>query len=113
MKRGDIYLGRFPMAGKGGVKVRRVLLLTDPVGPAPEVLTAYISSAIPPSLLPSDLMLDASQPDSASTNLAQVSLLRLHKLSTLHQRDLLRQLGDLSPTALQQVETRLRTLLNL
>jgi len=113
MKRGDIYLGRFPMAGKGGVKLRPVLLLTDPVGPVPELLAAYISTAIPPSLLPSDMMLDASQPEFASTNLAQVSVLRLHKLSTLHQRDFIRRLGEFSPAAMQQVEARLRTLLNL
>lgn len=113
MNRGDIYLGRFPMAGRGGVKVRPVLLLTDPVGPVPELLTAYISTAVPPSLLPSDILLDASQPEFASTNLAQVSLLRLHKLATLHQRDIIRRVGEMSPTAMHQVESRLRALLNL
>ena len=113
MNPADLYLGRFPMGGRGGMKVRPVLLLTGPVGSVPEFLTAYISTAIPLALLPSDLILDASQPDYASTNLAQVSLLRLHKLSTLHQRDLIRYLGVLSAAARQQVETRLRGLLNL
>jgi len=113
MKRGDIYLGRFPMAGKGGVKLRPVLMLTDPVGPVPEVLAAYISGSIPPSLLPSDILLDASQPEFASTNLAQISVLRLHKLSTLHQRDFVRRLGELSPAVMKQVEALLRTLLKL
>jgi mRNA interferase MazF len=113
MNWGELFLGRFPMAGKGGVKLRPVLLLTGPVGPVPEYLTAYISSAIPTLLLPSDILLDASQPEDASTNLTQVSVLRLHKQSTLHQRDIIRHIGMLSPTAMQQVETRLRALLNL
>ncbi len=113
MKRGEIYLARFPMGGKGGAKIRPVLLLTDPVGPVPEVLTAYISTVLPPALLPSDLMLDASLPDYASTNLAQVSVLRLHKLATLHRRDAVRRVGELSAAAVQEVETRLRSLLNL
>jgi mRNA interferase MazF len=113
MNRGEIHLGRFPMAGRGGVKLRPVLLLTDPVGPVPEVLTAYISSVIPATLLPSDLLLDASQPEFASTNLKQVSVLRLHKLSTVHQRDVVRLIGALDPSVMPQVESRLRTLLNL
>jgi hypothetical protein len=113
MKRGEIHLGRFPMAGRGGMKLRPVLLLTDPIGPVPELLTAYISSVIPPTMLPSDLMLDASQPNYASTNLKQVSLLRLHKLATVHRRDLIRYLGEMGVTALQEVEARLRQLLNL
>jgi mRNA interferase MazF len=101
------------MAGRGGAKLRPVLLLTGPVGSVPEVLTAYISSVIPPNILPSDLLLDASKPDYASTNLAQVSVLRLHKLATLHQRDAVRLIGVLSATVMQEVGTRLRVLLNL
>ena len=113
MNPGEVHLARFPMAGRGGMKLRPVLLLTGPVGPVPEVLAAYISSVIPPALLPSDILLDPGQPDYAGTNLAQVSVLRLHKLPTIHQRDAVRRLGLLSPAALQQVETRLRALLNL
>jgi mRNA-degrading endonuclease toxin of MazEF toxin-antitoxin module len=113
MNRGDIYLKRFPMAGRGGVKLRPALLLTGPVGSVPEYLTAYFSTAIPASLLASDLVVDGSQPPFASTNLAQVSLLRLHKLATLHPRDLARHVGTMSPSAMRQVEARLRTLLSL
>jgi mRNA interferase MazF len=113
MVKGDIYFARFPMAGKGGVKIRPVLLLTDPVGPVPELLTAYISSVIPTPLLPSDLVLDPSQPEYASTNLKLASVVRLHKLATIHRRDTVRQLGTLSAAAASEVETRLRSLLNL
>jgi hypothetical protein len=88
-------------------------LLTGPVGTVPEILAAYISTAIPPTLLPSDLLIDASQPDFASTNLAQISILRLHKVATIHKRDAVRQIGVFSPVAMQQVEARLRNLLNL
>jgi mRNA interferase MazF len=110
---GEIHLARFPMGGRGGVKLRPVLLLTAPVGPVPELLSAYISTVIPPVLLPSDLLLDASQPEFASTNLTQVSVLRLHKLATIHRRDAVRQLGVLSTPAMQQVQTQLWALLNL
>jgi hypothetical protein len=110
---GDIYLARFPMGGRGGVKLRPVHLLTDQVGPVPEVLAAYISSIIPQILIPSDVLIDASMPDYSSTNLTQVSILRLHKLATLHRRDVIRYVGVLSAAGKQAVEIRLRTLLQL
>src|SRR5947209_20190505 len=87
MNRGDVYLGKFPLGGTVGVKVRPILLLTAPVGPVPELLTAYISSVIPNPLLPSDLLLDPGSPIHQGTNLKVVSVVRLHKLATLHQRD--------------------------
>jgi mRNA interferase MazF len=113
MAKDDIGLAKFPLAGKGGVKVRPVLLLTGPLGTVPEFLTAYISKAIPSPLLPSDLVLDPALPQYAQTNLRVASVVRLHKLATLHQRDLIRQLDTLSPSTVQEVESRLRNLLAL
>src|SRR6266478_3551608 len=72
---GDFYLATFPFAGKVGAKMRPVLALTGPLGPVPEFLVAYISSVIPASLLPSDIMLDPANPDHASTGLKNISLL--------------------------------------
>jgi mRNA interferase MazF len=57
----EIYLATFPFGGSTGMKLRPVLLLTSPVGSVPEVLVAYISSVIPTSLLPSDIVLDSSR----------------------------------------------------
>lgn len=113
MRRGDIYLGRFPFAGRAGLKLRPVLLLTEPVGPIPEPVTGYISSVVPATLLVTDMLLDAGQTEFASTNLKQVSVLRLHKLATLHERDCVRRLGELSAAAMLEVEGRLRMLLSL
>jgi mRNA-degrading endonuclease toxin of MazEF toxin-antitoxin module len=110
---GDIFLGRFPFGGTSGAKIRPVLLLTGPVGSVPELVTAYISSVIPDPLLPSDLLLDPNLPDYASTNLKQSSVVRLHKIATVHGRDLLRQLGTLTGAPWATVQSRLRTLLNL
>ena len=84
MDKGEIYLGRFPFAGTVGMKPRPVLLLTGPVGTVPEFLTAYLSSVIPSTLLPTDLLLDPTQREHVSTNLLGQSVVRLHKLATLH-----------------------------
>jgi mRNA interferase MazF len=47
MQPGEIYLAQFPFGDVPGMKLRPVLLLTGPIGAIPEVLVAYISSAVP------------------------------------------------------------------
>jgi mRNA-degrading endonuclease toxin of MazEF toxin-antitoxin module len=113
MNLGDIYLAKFPFGGSPGMKLRPVLLLTGPIGAVPEVLVAYVSSVRPSVLLPSDLVLDPTDPMYASTNLKTASVLRLHKLATIHQRSLVRCLGGLSRDTLFEVTVRLRDLLGL
>jgi mRNA-degrading endonuclease toxin of MazEF toxin-antitoxin module len=113
MSPGEIHLALFPFSGTVGAKIRPVLLLTGPLGPVPEVLTAYLSSVIPATLLPTDILLDPSQPEHAGTGLKQVSLLRLHKLATLHDRSIARHLGQVSVATWTDVETKLRLMLKL
>lgn len=113
MNRGDIHLAYFPFAGRSGSKLRPVLLLTGPIGPVPEFLTAFISSVLPRILLLSDLLLDPKLPEYSSSNLKQVSVFRLHKQFTIHSGDVVRWIGQLTSAPMQEVDARLRSLLNL
>ena len=113
MQRGEIYLASFPFGNVPGMKLRPVLLLTGPVGPVPEVLTAYISSVIPSTLLPTDILLDPSQPNHQVTNLKVLSVLRLHKLATIHTSSVQRFLGKLSAITEADVAAKLEALLQL
>jgi mRNA interferase MazF len=113
MRPGEIYLAKFPFGDAPGMEIRPVLLLTGPVGAVPETLVAYISSVIPPRLLPSDLILDPSAPEFRSTNLKTPSALRLHKLATIHCSSLARYLGAVDSRAWPSVASRLRALLGL
>ena len=94
------------------MKIRPVLLLTGPIGTVPEFLVAYISSVIP-SPLPSDVLLDPNGSDCSSTSLKTVSVLRLHKLATIHERSLVRILGHISASTKIDVDRKLRALLQL
>jgi len=109
----EIYLASFPFGGSAGRKLRPVLLLTGPVGTVPEVLVAYISSVIPPGLLPSDVVLNPNLAACASTNLKTTSVVRLHKLATIHGRSVVRRLGALSADTAAEVDQKLRTFLQL
>ena len=113
MNPGEIFLAKFPFGGSAGMKLRPVLLLTGAIGSVPEVLVAYISSVIPATLLPTDVILDPVDPRYATTKLKIKSVLRLHKLATIHQTSLVRQLGNVSQSVHQEVDDRLRDLLKL
>ncbi len=113
MNPGEIHLAMFPFGGTVGAKLRPVLLLTDSLGSVPEFLTAYMTSVIPPNLLPTDILIDPKQPQYVGCGLKQVTLLRLHKLATLHDGDIMRNLGRVSSTTWKDIETKLRLLLNL
>lgn len=113
MRPGEIHLAMFPFGGTVGAKLRPVLMLTRPLGTVPEFLTAYMSSVIPPSVLPTDILIDPSQPEHSGTGLKQRTLLRLHKLATIHDGDIARYLGQVSVATWNDVETKLRLLLNL
>ena len=113
MKPGEVYLANFPFGDAPGMKLRPVVALTGPLGSVPEILVAYVSSVAPASALPTDIPLDPGQPDHASTGLKAVSVLRLHKLATIHARSIARRLGEVSPATRREIEERLRALLNL
>jgi PemK-like, MazF-like toxin of type II toxin-antitoxin system len=90
MAPGKIYLAMFPFGDAPGMKLRPVLTLTGPIGTVPEILVAYISSVIPTQAMPTDILLDPSQSDHKSANLKVISVVRLHKLATLHTSSLAR-----------------------
>jgi hypothetical protein len=113
MTPGEIHLAKFPYGDTPAMKLRPVLVLTGPIGVGPEVLVAYISSVVPPHLLGSDLLIDPRQPDHRSTNLKSVSIIRLHKLATIHVRSVARRLGNISVTAQALTSAKLRALLQL
>ena len=113
MRADEIYLASFPFGAGSGRKLRPVLLLSDPVGSVPEVLVAYISSVIPPELLPTDIVLDPATDEHASTRLKATSVLRLHKLATIHGRSIVRHLGAISHDTASEVDDKLRAFLGL
>ena len=78
MKPSEIYLGRLPFGDVAGMKLRPVLVLSEVVGPASEVLVAYVSSVLPEVTLPTDIVLDPMLPRDRATNLKVLSVLRLH-----------------------------------
>lgn len=113
MQRGDIFLADFPFGDRPGMKLRPVLGLSEHVGTGTEVIVAYISSVVPSSLFASDILLDINQPHCQSTRLKVSSVLRLHKIATIHVTNLQRYVGHPSAPLQQAADAKLRVTLTL
>jgi mRNA interferase MazF len=111
MRPGEIYLAKFPFGDVPGMKLRPVLLLTGSVGAVPEILVSYISSVVPAQLLPSDVVIDPSIPEFLSSGLKVISVLRLHKMATIHVSSLARKLGSLHHSRNTVIAGKLQVLL--
>jgi mRNA interferase MazF len=106
-------LARFPFGDAPGMKLRPVLILTDRLGSIPEVLVAYISSVIPDATLPTDLILEPHRPEWAGIGLKANSVIRLHKLATIHASSIVRKLGRLPHSKTNEIRSILRAMLHL
>ncbi|MEE8591368.1 MAG: type II toxin-antitoxin system PemK/MazF family toxin [Spirochaetia bacterium] len=77
------------------------------------VVLAFISSRVPTQLFESDLVLDRGSSHFVSTGLKASSVLRLHRLITVSESLIRRELGRLSSALQQEVDDRLRRLFGL
>ena len=108
-----VVLVPFPFDDLSGSKVRPAVCLTDAVGAHRHVVVAFITSAVPARLEPTDVLLDSGSADFARSGLRVRSALRLHRMVTVSATIIQRQLGVLTPNLQAQVQQRLRTLFAL
>jgi mRNA-degrading endonuclease toxin of MazEF toxin-antitoxin module len=108
-----VVLVPFPFDDLSSDKVRPAVCLTEPIGPHDHVIVAFITSSVADAPLDTDLVIDSSDPDFASTGLRVSSTLQLHRLLTVTRALLRRELGALSPEMQMLVQARLRRLFEL
>lgn len=108
-----VVLVPFPFDDLSGQKVRPAVCLTDAIGTLRHVVLAFITSTVPPTLEPSDVLLTPGTAEFAATGLRVRSTLRLHRMVTVSAAIIRRQLGVLPPASQAQVQQRLRALFAL
>ncbi len=96
MTKHKIVLVPFPFDDLSGSKVRPAVCLTEPIGPHRHVVLAFITSEVPANPSETDIVLDSSQPDFATTGLRVSSTVHLHRLMTVTRTFIKRELGVLS-----------------
>jgi mRNA interferase MazF len=113
MTRGKVVLVPFPFDTLEATKVRPAVCLSEPIGPHRHVVLGFISSQIPETLLPTDVLLESGQAGFSMTGLRVSSSIRLHRLVTLSASLVRRELGVLPPVVMAQISDRLRLLFGL
>ncbi len=107
MTKHKVVLVPFPFDDLSSTKVRPAVCLTEPIGPHRHVVLAFITSRVTDESLPTDLALDASDPDFPSTGLRVSSTLQLHRLMTATTALIRRELGHLPPKWQTKLKDRL------
>ncbi len=113
MKRGTVVLTPFPFTDLSGQKVRPVLVVSRSDRPGRDVLLAFITSQQSSVSSLTDVLIDHSHPDFASTGLKVSSVVKLEKLVTVEGSVVLGELGELSATLIKEVNEKLHYALEL
>ena len=113
MVKGKVVLVPFPFDDLTGTKVRPAVCLTNAIGAHRHVVLAFITSQNPPDALASDVVFDPASEDFAQTGLRRRSVLRLHRLITVADVIIARQLGTLSEEHQTEVDAALRQVFGL
>lgn len=111
--KGKLVLVAFPFDDLTTTKVRPAVCMTELLGPYHHVILAFITSQIPSDLMDSDLVLDSSHTDFASTGLRTSSTVRLHRMISVTSSLIRREIGVLSPAMQNELANRLRRLFAL
>lgn len=108
-----IVLVPFPFDDLSSQKVRPALCLTDEIRPYGHVVLAFITSRVSATPAKTDLVIEASGADFASTGLKVSSTICLHRLMIVTRSIIRRQLGELSANHQAQVNDLLRNLFDI
>lgn len=108
-----IVLVPFPFDDLSSQKVRPALCLTDEIQPYGHIILAFITSQVAATPAKTDLVIETSDADFASTGLKVSSTIRLHRLMTVTKSIIRRQLGELSASHQAEVNDLLRNLFDL
>jgi len=87
--------------------------LTDPIGENFHVVGAFISTQIPLSPEPFDILVDPAAPQWNGSGLKSRSVLRLHRLTTFDVSIARKTIGVWPQAERAEVESRLRLLFDL
>ena len=106
-----IVLVPFPFDDFSSTKVRPALCLTEPIGRYRHVLIAFITSRLPEIPEVSDVALTPDQPGFPGTGLRVPSAIRLHRVVTVTESLIQRDLGELPDALKIEVQSQLKAML--
>ncbi|NKB70569.1 MAG: type II toxin-antitoxin system PemK/MazF family toxin [Candidatus Latescibacteria bacterium] len=111
MNKGTVVLTPFPFTNLAGQKNRPAIVLSRS-RQGEDVVLAFVSSVVREPT-EADVLISTDHPDFEATGLKRDSVVKLDKLATINRKIILGRLGDLSPELLEEVNRKLRAVLDL
>lgn len=113
MRKNKVVLVPFPFDDLSLTKIRPAVCLTDMIGAHRHIILAFITSHVAARPLATDIVIDSGTSDFESTGLHVSSTLQLHRLVTVTDSLIQRELGVLPPRLQHEVTISLRKLFDL
>ena len=113
MRRGKVVLVPFPFDDIRSSKVRPAVCVTEVTDEFNHIVVAFIGTKIPDTLLPTDILILATDPEIVQTGLHFESVIRVNRLLTTATPFIKKEIGKLSENQWSEIIKRLRLLFNL
>jgi mRNA interferase MazF len=115
MNRGDVVIVPFPFQDKPGEKIRPGVIVQSAVENArlANTILAMVTGNLSDSGRPTNLLIDPATPDGAGNGLSGPSLVKCCNLATVRQNRVIRIIGRLSNSQIQQLNDCLKAALEL
>ena len=112
MRRGDIVLIKFPFTDLSSHVVRPAVVISSDahVNANPDAIFIYISSVIDTPKLP-DIVVEEGHPEFNRSGLRTASIIKCDKIVSLSKALATRRLGEIGPTILGMIKTKLTDVL--
>lgn len=109
-QRGDVVLVRYPFSSGVGAKVRPALVIQNDSNNQrlTNVIVVAITSTTHRSGEPTQLLIDVSTPEGQQSGLVRDSVVTCENIATLDEALVLRKIGSLPDTLMQQVNDCLK-----
>lgn len=116
MNRGDIVLIKFPFTDLSSDKVRPALVVSSDAYSTtttnPDAIFIYISAVID-SPKSADIVIEERHPEFRRSGLKKASVIKCDKIVTLSKILASKRLGEVGPTIIEMVNTKLSEILGL
>jgi mRNA interferase MazF len=108
--KGKLVLIPFPFTDMTSTKLRPALILIEAER---DCVVAFISSKVPVTPSPTDILIPESHEEFTRTGLKRSSVIKLDKIATISKDLILGEIGELGEALRREINTRLREVYQL
>jgi len=110
MNPGDVILIDFPFTIPTQSKIRPAVVLTVTQDKYKDIVICAISSVVPATIAPREILISTSDPSFPATGLRVDSVIKIDRIATLRTTDVIIKLGHCPPNLWNELVAKFRNL---